>query len=280
MSVRHCIVGLILAVSVGTPLFAQTPEVEFFEARIRPVLAQRCYGCHNSKMAAPKGSLVLDTKEGLLKGGVSGPALVPGKPAESRLMKVLSYTDPLVQMPPTGKLPDTLLADFEQWIVRGAVDPRASSATVASASPQYKGMSLEDGRKWWAFQPVAAVPAPKIVASHAPTTKIDSFVLAKLQEKNLKPSPQADRRTLVTRAYVDLLGYKPTFEEVQAFLNDRTPNAYAALIDRLQASPHYGERWGRHWMDVARYAEDNPSSEATNPPIRMPGAIATGLSNR
>ena len=267
MSIRHCIVGVIVSVSASAPLAAQTPDIEFFEAKIRPVLAQKCYGCHNSKMPAPKGSLVLDTKEGLLKGGASGPALVPGKPAESRLIKVLTYSDPLAQMPPSGKLPDTVLADFEQWIARGAADPRASVPALASASPQYKGMSLEEGRKWWAFQPVAAVPAPKAAAANGwPKTKIDNFVLAKLQEKKLAPSTQADRRTLVTRAYVDLLGYKPTFEEVQAFVNDRSPNAYEKLIDRLLASPHYGERWARRWMDVARYAEDNPTSEATNPP--------------
>ena len=219
-------------------------------------------------MAAPKGDLILDTKEGLLKGGVSGPAVVPGKPAESRLMQVLSYTDPLVQMPPTGKLPDALLADFTQWIAarrRGPASHRARSGDrvgsiqrhVARGWPQVVGVPA-GGRACRA----EGDPAP----GWTERSKIDRFVLAKLQEKNLKPSPQADKRTLVTRAYVDLLGYKPTFEEVQAFVNDRTPNAYAALIDRLLASPHYGERWGRHWMDVARYAEDNPSSEATNPP--------------
>ena len=266
MSIRRCIVGLAIAISASTSVSAQTPEIEFFEAKIRPVLVQKCYGCHNSKMPAPKGSLVLDSREGLLKGGVSGPALVPGKPAESRLMTALSYTDPLAQMPPSGKLPETVLADFEQWIARGAADPRASVPAVAAAQ-HYKGMSLEEGRKWWAFQPVAAVPAPNPSAANGwPKTKIDNFVLAKLQEKKLAPSPQADRRTLVTRAYVDLLGYKPTFEEVQAFLNDKSPNAYEKLIDRLLASPHYGERWARRWMDVARYAEDNPTSEATNPP--------------
>jgi hypothetical protein len=267
MSIPRCIIGLIVSVAATTPLFAQTPEIEFFESKIRPVLVQKCYGCHNSKMPAPKGNLVLDNREGLLKGGVSGPALVPGKPAESRLLKVLSYSDPLAQMPPSGKLPDSVLADFEQWIARGAADPRASVSNVASATPQYKGMSLEEGRKWWAFQPVAVKPAPKpSAASGWPKSKIDNFVLAKLQEKKLAPSPQADRRTLVTRAYVNLVGYKPTFEEVQAFLNDRTPNAYEKLVDRLLASPQYGERWGRRWMDVARYAEDNPTSEATNPP--------------
>ena len=267
MSARHCIVGAIFALSVSAPVLAQTTDVDFFEARIRPVLVQRCYSCHNSKMAAPKGDLVLDTKEGLLKGGTSGPVLVPGNPAESRLLKVLNYTDPLVQMPPSGKLPDAVLGDFTQWISRGAVDPRASAPALASASPQYKGMSLEDGRKWWALQPVSAHAAPKVApAQGRPANKIDNFILAKLAEKNLQLSPQADKRTLVTRAYVGLLGFKPTFEEVQAFLNDRSPNAYENLINRLLTSPQYGERWARYWMDVARYADDNPSSEATNPP--------------
>jgi hypothetical protein len=268
MSIRLGIAGFAILASASTPLFAQTPDIEFFEAKIRPVLVQKCYGCHNSKMAAPKGSLVLDTKEGILKGGVSGPAIVPGKPAESRLITALSYTDPLAQMPPSGKLPEAVLADFEQWIARGAADPRAAApVTATAAAPPYKGMSLEEGRKWWAFQPVAVHAAPKPASANGwPKTKSDNFVLAKLQEKKLAPSPQADKRTLVTRAYVDLLGYKPTYEEVQAFLNDRSANAYEKLIDRLLASPHYGERWARRWMDVARYAEDNPTSEATNPP--------------
>jgi hypothetical protein len=267
MFARQWIVGGIFALCVSVPSQAQTPDVDFFESKIRPVLVQRCYSCHNSKMAAPKGDLILDTKEGLLKGGSSGPALLPGNPAESRLMKVLSYTDPLVQMPPSGKLPDAVLGDFTQWIARGAVDPRTSAPALASASPQYKGMSLEEGRKWWAFQPVAAHAAPKVApAQGRPVNKIDNFILAKLAEKNLQLSPQADKRTLVTRAYVGLLGFKPTFEEVQAFVNDRSSNAYENLLDRLMKSPQYGERWARHWMDVARYADDNPSSEATNPP--------------
>ena len=274
MLVRDCIVGAILALSVSTPLAAQATDVEFFEAKIRPVLVQRCYSCHNSKMAAPKGDLILDTKEGLLKGGASGPVLEPGRPADSRLLKALSYTDPLVQMPPSGKLADAVLEDFAQWVAEGAVDPRVSAPALASASPQYKGMSLDEGRKWWAFAPVAEyagasrrtpMGSPGAKAD-PPQNTIDALISARLAEKKLKMSPQADKRTLVTRAYVGLLGYKPTFEEVQAFVNDRSTNAYENLIDRLMASPHYGERWARQWMDVARYAEDNPSSEATNPP--------------
>ena len=266
MPARHCIVGGIFALSVSSPLAAQTTDVDFFESKIRPVLVQRCYSCHNSKLAAPKGNLVLDTKEGLLKGGMSGPAVVPGNPADSRLLKVLSYSDPLVQMPPSGKLADAVLDDFTQWVANGAVDPRAGVPELASTSPQYKGMSLEEGRNWWAFQPVSTHAAPKVAPVGRPTNKIDNFVLARLAEKKLALSPEADKRTLVTRAYVGLLGFKPTFEEVQAFVNDRSANAYESLIDRLLKSPQYGERWARHWMDVARYADDNPSSEATNPP--------------
>ena len=175
MFVRHCIVGAILALSVSTPLAAQTTDVEFFEAKIRPVLVQRCYSCHNSKMAAPKGDLILDTKEGLLKGGASGPVLAPGRPADSRLLKALSYTDPIVQMPPSGKLADAVLEDFAQWVAKGAVDPRVSAPALASASPQYKGMSLDEGRKWWAFAPVAAhACAESGAANGQPSTRSTS----------------------------------------------------------------------------------------------------------
>jgi hypothetical protein len=261
MSVRHWLSSLVLAAATATPLSAQTPEIEFFESKIRPVLADRCYKCHNSQMAAPKAGLMLDTKEGVAASGV----IVPGKPDESLLMQALGYEDPTLQMPPSGKLSDVILADFSQWITRGAVDPRVA-APSNTASAQYKGMSIEDGRKWWAFQPVVAATAPRLMPSHgSPANRIDNFVLARLADQKLAPSPRADKRTLVTRAYVDLVGYKPTYQEVQAFVNDTSPDAYAKLVDRLLASPQYGERWARHWMDVARYAEDNPTSEATNP---------------
>jgi hypothetical protein len=250
---------------VGSGLFAQTPDAAFFETKIRPVLVGKCYGCHSSKLKAPMGGLALDTKAALLSGGGSGPAIVPGKPDESRLIKALSYTDPALQMPPTGKLPDTVLADFRQWIAAGAPDPRVAASTAAPSPGPLKGMSLEDGRKWWAFQPIHELPAPKVADTSWPRTKIDAFILARLEAKHLKPAAQEDRRTLVRRAYVDLVGYKPTYEEVEAFANDQSPNAWENLIDRLLASPQYGERWGRHWMDVARFGEDNPTSEATNP---------------
>ena len=255
----------VLVAVVGLPLWAQTVGTELFEKKIRPVLAANCYACHGSNLKTPMGGLVLDTKSGLRKGGASGPAVIPGDPAGSRLLQALRYTDTKLQMPPTGKLGDAVVADFEQWIAAGAPDPRVdeAAATPARAGP---GMDLETGRKWWAFQPVRAVASPRVRDAAWPRTKIDSFLLAKLEAKALPPSPPADPRTLMRRVYLDLTGVKPSYEEVEAFASDTSPNPYEKLVDRLLASPHYGERWGRYWLDVARYAEDNPTSEATNPP--------------
>ncbi len=257
---------------VAAPLAAQSPSAEFFEKEIRPVLADKCYGCHSSKLKSPMGGLVLDTKAGVRNGGTGGPVIVPGNPAASRLLKALSYNETDLRMPPTGRLPDEKIAAFEKWIAAGAPDPREDAPASASttATPAKKGMDIETGRKWWAFQPVAALPQPKVrntaFAKRWTKEKIDWFILAKLEQKKLKPSPEADRATLIERVSLDLTGLRPTYEEVQAFVADKDPAAYEKLVDRLLASPHYGERWGRYWLDVARYGEDNPTSEATNPP--------------
>jgi hypothetical protein len=262
-------IAVILAMSaVAIRLPAQTPDFTLFENKIRPLLTNKCYGCHSSKLRAPMGGLALDTKAGLLAGGATGKVIVPGKPQESRLMKALSYSDPNLQMPPTGKLADSVIADFEHWIAAGAPDPRveAPAAVSSQSTAPLKGMSIDDGRKWWAFQPVKEVSTPSVKNASWPKTKADTFVLAKMEDKGLTPSPNADPRTLVTRAYIDLVGYRPNYQEVQAFVNDKSPGAYERLVDKLLASEHYGERWGRHWMDVARFGEDNPTSEATNPP--------------
>src|SRR5687768_9936604 len=189
---------------VAAPLSAQTPDAEFFESKIRPVLATRCFGCHSSKLAAPKGDLVLDTKAGLTKGGRLGPEIVPGKPAESRLLHALSHTDPALAMPPTGKLSDQVIADFEQWIAKGAVDPRVDPVQGAPAPGPLAGMPIEQGRKWWAFAPVVA-QAPRRSGEAAKAGHIDAFINSALAAKKLTMSPRADRRTLVTRAYVDLV---------------------------------------------------------------------------
>lgn len=278
MRLWWAVIAASLIVLGVAPAFAQPRDAttsEFFETNIRPVLSSRCYACHSSKLAAPKGELVLDTKAGVLKGGRLGPAVVPGKPAESKLLEALSYSNPHLQMPPSGKLGDSILADFERWIVAGAPDPRVDTA-IATTGPGRRVVGeneLAKGRQWWAFQAVRELPAPstaegpKPMASHDATvrTKIDHFVLAKLAEKGLTPSPEADPKTLIRRAYIDLIGLKATYDEVEAYAVDTSPDKYEKLIDRLLASPQYGERWARYWLDVVRYAEDNPGN-ITNPP--------------
>lgn len=233
------------------PLAAQNDGVEFFEKKIRPVLATKCYGCHSSKMKSPMGGLALDTQ--------SGTARVTGK-----LVSALGYKDTRLQMPPGGKLPDTVVADFETWVKAGAPDPRVDAASVAPVGGP--GMSIEQGRKWWAFQPLRELAAPKVKNAGWVRTKVDAFLLAKLEEAKIAPSPVADPRELIRRVSLDLTGLAPTYEEVEAFAADPTPEAYRRLVEHLLDSPHYGERWGRYWLDVARFAEDNPTSEATNPP--------------
>jgi Protein of unknown function (DUF1549)/Protein of unknown function (DUF1553)/Planctomycete cytochrome C len=260
----------LIAFSVA-PLYAQAPVgTEFFETEIRPVLVAKCYGCHSSKLKSPMSGLVLDTKAGMRSGGAGGPVIVPGDPKSSRLLKALSYNDTDLRMPPTGKLPDEKIAAFEKWIAAGAPDPREDAPASASATPAKRGMDIDTGRKWWAFQPVSPLAPPKLkntgFGKRWSKEKIDWFILSKLEQNKLKPSPQADRATLIERASLDLTGLRPAYDEVQAFIADKDPQAYEKLVNRLLDSPHYGERWGRYWLDVARYGEDNPTSEATNPP--------------
>lgn len=264
--------GVGLTVLFSAHAQAQTPAgAEFFEKEIRPVLATSCYGCHSSKLKSPMGGLVLDTKSGLKRGGNGGPVIVPGDPGASRLLSALTYARTELRMPPSGKLPDAKVAAFQKWIAAGAPDPREDSPEAANAvSAAKKGMDVEAGRKWWAFQPVAPLPQPQVndttFAKRWTKEPVDWFILAGLEQKKLRPSPEADRATLIERASLDLTGLRPSYDEVQAFVADKDPAAYDKLIDRLLASQQYGERWGRYWLDVARYGEDNPTSEATNPP--------------
>ncbi|QEL16492.1 DUF1553 domain-containing protein [Limnoglobus roseus] len=235
--------ALLLIIVPGSRLSADDPKAaEFFEQKIRPVLVEHCLKCHSAeaeKNNKLKGNLFLDTAEGVQKGGESGPSVVAKKPAESLLLQTMRYEGD-VKMPPKGKLPDAVLADFEKWIKLGAPDPRTGS----SAPRKQVGMSVEDGRKFWAYLPPKAVPGD-----------IDSLIRAKLDEKGLKPAKPADRETLIRRLYYDLIGLPPTPEEVAAFAKDTSPDAVEKLVDKLLASPRFGERWGRHWLDVARYAE-------------------------
>ncbi|MBI3473653.1 MAG: DUF1549 domain-containing protein [Candidatus Solibacter usitatus] len=235
-------IGL-LPVLLAAPLAAQ--DSEFFEKNIRPVLAAQCYACHSSKLKSPMGGLVLDTQAGLRQGGVSGPAVKPGKPEESRLLNAIRYGDARLKMPPSGRLPDSVIAGFEHWIASGAPDPRQDSAGASPARRQVDAQEIEKGRQWWAFQPARDLPAPVVRNGAWPHARIDSFVLAKLEQAGLKPSPAADPRTLIRRVYLDLTGLKPGYEEVEDFARDPSPGRYERLVERLLESHRYGERWGR-----------------------------------
>ncbi len=248
-----CTVVLSATSAVIAAEIKPTPDqIEFFEKKIRPVLVESCYKCHSAAEKV-KGGLLVDSRDGLAKGGDTAPAIVPGDLEKSLLVKAIRYTDKDLQMPPEkngGKLSADKIADLEAWVKMGAPDPRTGAAApkplndVATARAQH-----------WAFKPIVkpAVPAPK--NKSWVQTPVDAFILAKLDEKGLKPSDAADRRTLIRRVYFDLLGLPPSEAEVEAFVKDKSKDAYAKLVDHLLEQPQYGERWGRYWLDVARYAD-------------------------
>jgi len=241
------------AVTGPAPQDLKPAEVEFFETKIRPVLAAQCYLCHSAQSKKPQGGLLLDTREGLLTGGASGlPAVVPGDPEKGTLIKAIRFADAKVQMPPTGKLSDDQIKDFEAWVKMGAPDPRTAAPAAAANSQPY---DFNQAKKFWSFQPVKDHAPPAVKQIAWARTPVDRFILARLEAKHLTPAPDADRRTLIRRATFDLTGLPPTPEEVDAFLKDTSPDAFAKVVDRLLASPAYGEKWGRHWLDVVRYAD-------------------------
>lgn len=251
----HWHLSVLLIVS---PVLAQAQSttdaegLKFFEQKIRPVLVQHCYACHseaardNKKL---KAGLFLDSAEGMLTGGDSGAALVKGKSAGSLLIEALKYDG--LEMPPSGKLSDEVIADFVKWIDSGAPDPRQGKTPVAVK----REINIEEGKQWWSFQPLKQVTPPDIADDSRGTSPIDRFVFAKQLEHGLTPNGAATKEKLIRRAYFDLIGLPPTPEQVQAFLSDNSPRAFEQVIDGLLDSPHYGERWARHWLDVARYAE-------------------------
>lgn len=247
----------LLSLVIGLTLVATVPAqnvkgIEFFETKIRPVLAQHCYACHSQEAQKNKklrGELFLDSSAGLRKGGASGPVVVPGKSKESLLVQALRHQGD-TKMPPKGKLADDVIAAFAQWIDMGVPDPRAG----AEAGPT-KVIDIAAGKKYWAFQPLAASAIPAVKNVAWARTPVDRFILARLEDTKLTPNGLVSREKLLRRAYFDLLGLPPTPAEAAAFLNDTAPDAYERLIDRLLASEHYGERWGRHWLDLVRFAE-------------------------
>ncbi len=222
----------------------------FFEAHVRPILVNDCYKCHSRDADKIKGGLMLDTREGVLHGGDTGPALVPGKPDDSLIIKAIRYGDEDLQMPPKGqRLSDDEIADLTEWVRRGAPDPRSNA--VKGSAPIYGGV----GRQHWSFLPVKPQVVPAVQDAAWCRNPIDEFVLARLEEENMKPNPAADKRTWLRRVSFDLTGLPPSDGDLQDFVADNSPDAYAKVVDRLLASPQYGEHWARYWLDVARYAD-------------------------
>jgi hypothetical protein len=239
-----------------------TPEqLAFFEKKIRPVLVDQCGKCHSAESEKLKGGLALDTRAGTRAGGESGPVLVPGNPDRSPLIKAIRYKDETAKMPPKAKLPDDVIADFEAWVKMGAPDPRDGGP-----KPVRVEIDIAKGRQFWAFQPPKKVAPPTVSDAAWPKSDIDHFLLAGLESKGLKPVGDADKRTLIRRAYFDLTGLPPTPEEVETFVADSSPTAFEKVVDQLLASPRFGERWGRHWLDLARYAETTGKSVNVNHP--------------
>ncbi len=227
-------------------------DVEFFEKKVRPLLAERCYSCHSVQSKKQRGGLLLDSRAAVLKGGDNGPAVVPGEPERSRLVEAVRYRTTGFQMPPTGKLPDRDIDVLEEWVRRGVPFPGPDATASA------KKIDFDKGRQHWAFQPLRAVTLPEARDRSWAERDLDVFILAELQRHGLSQSPAASPRTLIRRVTFDLTGLPPTPEEVEEFekLSGAKPQAaYEALVDRLLASPLYGERWGRFWLDLARYCD-------------------------
>jgi len=229
--------------------------IEFFEKKIRPVLVDHCYQCHSAKSTKVKANLLLDTQAGTRKGGDSGPTLVAGHPEKSLLIKALKQTDDL-RMPPKGKLSAEIIANFEKWIALGAPDPRDGVNLAA------KGIDWNTARQFWAFQPPTKHPLPQVKDKAWPKKDIDFFLLSEMDKRQLKPVRPATKLELIRRATFDLIGLPPTPEEIDGFVKDTSPDAFAKVVDRLLTSPHYGERWARYWLDVSRFADDRALAKA------------------
>lgn len=247
---------------------AENPQAneEFFEAKVRPLLLEKCVECHGPDDAS--GELRLDRRSAVIKGGASGALVDQGNPAASRLLKAIDYKDSALQMPPDGKLTDEEIGILTQWVETGAFWPEESAD--ADAAPLPPSERIDEFREnHWSFQPLAAVAIPEVAATGWPRSPIDHFVLQKLEQSGLSPNHPADRRTLILRAYFTLIGLPPSYDEVNAFVSDDSPDAFERLIDRLLDNEHYGERWARHWLDIARYADTTgyfPGSRDTSYP--------------
>jgi cytochrome c553 len=263
---RAIAVGICVLGALGVCLSARaqvTRDAEFFEKKIRPVLVGQCFKCHSSEAKKLKGGLRVDSRELMLKGGETGPAVVEGKPNQSLLIKAIRWTDKDLQMPPKEQLPASVVADFERWVAAGAVWPgseKGAVATTQASTVNYAANYDHIRKELWSWQPVTNPELPEVKNLAWVKDEIDRFVLARLEENNLTPSPRAEKLALLRRATFDLIGLPPAPDEIDAFLHDDSAGAFAKVVDRLLDSPRFGERWGRHWLDVARYAESSGMS--------------------
>ena len=238
---------------------ATAEGVAYFEKHIRPLLANRCYSCHSSRAKKREGGLLLDRREGWSEGGDNGVAIVPGDANASLLIQAVRYANADLQMPPDKSLSKEEISRLERWVEIGAPDPRDDSEIEKLARDDPSDPIA--GREHWAFRPLSETPLPHIAANDWPNSAIDAYTLASLEAASLRPAPAADRRTLVRRVYLQLVGLPPTPEQVATFLADDRPDVLERLVDSLLNSPQFGERWGRHWLDLARYADSNGLDE-------------------
>ena len=268
--VMACVIVELLLI---LPLYAADSGTDFFESNVRPVLVKHCQECHGEKKQ--EGGLRLDSRDAWMRGGDRGEAIIVGEPNKSLLIQAVRHEDPDLQMPPNAKkLTMAEIADLEAWVERGATDPRRESQAETS-----KRLSLEQAGAFWSFQPVQKVAPPQDPEDQWSRNPIDVFVHAQLKDQNLSPVGDADRRTLIRRATFDLTGLPPTPEEIDSFLRDQDKSevAFKKLVDRLLDSSSYGERWGRHWLDVARYADT--AGDGSDYPVREAGKYRNWVIN-
>lgn len=233
----------------------ESKKFDFFEKKIRPILVRNCYECHSEESKKLKGNLLLDRRDGWMKGGDNGPVILPGDPHSSVLIKAIRYKSNDLRMPPDRKLSEEEITDIENWIISGASDPREEKIGIVTKGKQFQVKGLVEGRKYWAFKAIEDQPLPSVHLKNWPNEPIDYFILEKLESKKLSPAMQADQNTLLRRVYFDLTGLPPSPDQIKAFVSDRSSGSYSRLVDKLLNSKRFGERWGRHWLDVARYAD-------------------------
>ncbi|MGA3205601.1 MAG: DUF1549 domain-containing protein, partial [Bryobacteraceae bacterium] len=251
---RLPIVIALSSLGVGTLRAQSASAPDYFELKVRPLLATNCYACHTDSAL---GGLRLDSRESMLKGGSRGPALVPGDPEKSILIQAVRQTDPKLKMPMGAKLKDSEVEVLVAWVKEGAVWPKPAAPLTTTAKAGGKYVIAPERRAFWSLLPLNDPAPPAVKDVKWPKSPIDKFVLARLEKDGMKPVRAANKHDLLRRATLDLTGLPPTPEEIAAFDKDASPEAFAKVVDRLLASPHYGERWGRAWLDVARFGEDD-----------------------